>query len=213
MQKTLFQYNLNPLVALVEAPKQPDPERTTYELLSPPPSNRSGLCMPHYHKIPMRAVHQSVPLQRLTLCPRGTCVPDEANTVYVSLGQAKKSRMKGSGLEYGRFLITWNVSSPFEYVSIGPEFRFRGTDDNDIVYALSMVFLPSAKPNAGNGRGQEPHVHMPVLNMGHGFIDDDVMFGLGIGDRHMSTIVLPSKDLLSGGKLCEDVPMPAVEGV
>jgi hypothetical protein len=97
-QKPLFHWYLNPPIALAEAGEQHDLNRIVYEPLRPSPSKRSAMCMPHYHKIPTGSVQQSVPLQRLTLCPRRTCVPDAMNTVYVSLGQIKKSRKADFGL-------------------------------------------------------------------------------------------------------------------
>jgi len=195
LQNRLFHYSLNPPIVLAESAVQPDDDRVWFDQLSTPPSNRSELCMPYWHHTRIPKVHQSVPLQRLTLCPRGTCTPDTTNTVFISLGQIQKARTM-SGLEYGRFVITWNVTSPFEYVSMGPEFRFNGTDDNDGVYAISMVFAPTTEETVDS---------FETLNIGHGFLDDDAMFGLGIRDRDMGTIIIPGKELLSGGKLCEDI--------
>ncbi|KZO90829.1 hypothetical protein CALVIDRAFT_542298 [Calocera viscosa TUFC12733] len=194
-QGPTFHYQLNPQMALQQAADQPFDERLLFEPMWNEPPEQSAVCT-KYHQLPWRAAHQSFPLQRLTLCPRGTCIPDETNTVFLSLGQLKKSRKKGSGLEYGRFVMTWNVTSPFEFVSMHPEFRFAGTDDKNIVYAISGVFLPTTTT--------EPDPHQPPLNLGHGFIDDNAMIGLGIADRYMSTIVIPVRDLLSGGKLCRD---------
>jgi hypothetical protein len=62
-----------------------------------------------------------------------------------------------------------------------------------------MVFLPTVPAAILPGSS------FPPLNMGHGFLDDNVMFGLGIGDQSMSTIVVPASELLSGGKMCADI--------
>ncbi|KZO90833.1 hypothetical protein CALVIDRAFT_568711 [Calocera viscosa TUFC12733] len=195
-QAPAFHYQLDPQMALQQAADQPfDGERLRFEPMWNEPPEQSDVCT-KYHQFPWRAAHQSFPLQRLTLCPRGTCIPDETNTVFLSMGQRQTFRKKGKATQYGRFVMTWNVTSPFEFVSMHPEFHFAGTDDEGIVYAISSVFLPTTTT--------ESDPHQPPLNLGHGFIDDNAMIGLGIADRYMSTIVIPVGDLLSGGKLCRD---------
>lgn len=75
-----------------------------------------------------------------------------------------------------------------------------GTDDEDVVFALSMVFLPTISRSSLSF----PVFSSSGLNFGHGFIDDDVIISLGIRDKAMATSRMSVRELLKGGRWCAD---------
>ncbi|KAG8856224.1 hypothetical protein FRB96_006536 [Tulasnella sp. 330] len=146
---------------------------------------------PHYAT---HAFHHSTSLYRLTMCPRNTCAPTVENTVLFGLVHILVQRNE-EALEYGRFPVTWNVTTPNEMLTIGAEFRFNGTTDRTYVFSLTMAVLP---------RTADGKLGAERLTPSHFFWDDDVLVSLGVKDSEMGVGHASVQELLRGSRLADD---------
>ena len=141
----------------------------------------AATCVARHHPHTHASIHGATPFSRLTLCPRNKCTPDEHNTVFAAINHLKLGVSKQDKLIYGRFFSFWNVTAPFAPVAVGPQFHYAGPDDEDIVYSMSLTFVPHL-----------PRRDKATLAYGptHGFLDDRLFVGLGLGDDRIGTIEL-----------------------
>ncbi|WRT69889.1 uncharacterized protein IL334_006880 [Kwoniella shivajii] len=138
-------------------------------------------------------VHQASPLYRLTLCDRG-CVVTSQNTVNIAL-----SHTQSPTRQYGRFLATFNVSYPFNPISVGPRFQLNGCDDDvDINYALSLVPIQQSDLDPKDMAKKTPQTVQPD----HFFLDDHMMITLGHNDKEMTSVLTKVRDILGRQHMC-----------
>lgn len=116
--------------------------------------------------------------------------------------------MMRSFLSYFAF---WSTANPITPVALGPMFQYRGADSGQMIYALSMAFVPS-KSNATNSTiiAQSGAQNQTALGAMHGFLDDRVFVSVGVGDAGMASIELSVKDeLLRGLQSCSANHFPS----
>lgn len=115
---------------------------------SPPSTN----CLTEIIGAEMNRVkfHHATPLLRVTLCRRGECVPDIHNTVLFGLIHVKyhplvrvllpRRRPNGSQpyMFYEKRIVTWNVTSPYEYLSVSKPLTYSGTNQADPIFTVSL---------------------------------------------------------------------------
>lgn len=109
--------------------------------------------------------HHSTPLLRVTLCARGECEPDIHNTVLFGMIHIKVVQ---PFMFYERRVVTWNVTAPYEYVSVSKPIQYTGTNQMDAIFTVSMAW---DHPQTRGG-----------LGLNHGYLDEVVVTSFGISD-------------------------------
>ncbi|GAA6010122.1 hypothetical protein JCM10207_007570 [Rhodosporidiobolus poonsookiae] len=135
-------------------------------------------------------LHHATPLLRATLCKRGECVPDVHNTVLFGMIHVKYHPQPY--LHYVRHIVTWNVTSPYEYLSVSRPLTYSGTNQADPIFTVSMAW--DHPTTAGNG-----------LGLNHGFLDDNVLISFGVADYGSAYSDVLALDLLTDHDLCAGV--------
>ena len=64
-------------------------------------------------------LHQATPFHRVTMCPRGTCVPSMQNTVLLGL-----IHYKIASANYRRMFVTMETTPPFKLISVSCPLHF-----------------------------------------------------------------------------------------
>ncbi|KAL8287651.1 hypothetical protein RQP46_003509 [Phenoliferia psychrophenolica] len=134
--------------------------------------------------------HHATPLLRVTLCRRGECVPDIHNTVLFALIHIKYHPLPY--LFYERRAVTWNVTAPYEYLSVSKPLTYSGTNQADPIFTVSMSW---DHPTQKNG-----------LGLNHGFLDDVLLTSFGVFDYGSAYIDILARDLLTDHYMCDGIP-------
>lgn len=71
-------------------------------------------------------------------------------------------------LHYVRHVVTWNVTEPYEYISVSRPLTYSGTNQADPIFTVSMAW---DHPTDRYG-----------LGLNHGFLDDSVLISFGVAD-------------------------------
>lgn len=131
-------------------------------------------------------LHQATPILRVTLCNRGECLPSIHNTVLFGLIHKRNERPH---LWYDRRIVTWNITSPFEYRSVSKRLVYPGARHDDYVWTGSMTynFDPSAIP----------------LDRSHGYLDDEIWLAFGIKDAEAGWLDVDARQLLDDHHFCQ----------
>lgn len=103
--------------------------------------------------------HHATPLLRATMCRRGDCVPDIHNTVLFGIIHIKYHPLVRhlSSVEmfeadpgvsqpylfYERRVVTWNVTAPYEYLSVSKPLTYSGTNQADPIFTVSISCMYS----------------------------------------------------------------------
>ncbi|ORY78098.1 hypothetical protein BCR35DRAFT_267012 [Leucosporidium creatinivorum] len=130
--------------------------------------------------------HHATPLLRVTLCRRGECVPDIHNTVLFGIIHIKYHPLPY--LFYERRVVTWNVTSPYEYLSVSKPLTYSGTNQADPIFTVAMAW---DHPTDRHG-----------LGLNHGFLDDVVVTSFGVYDYGSAYIDILARDMLSDHEIC-----------
>jgi hypothetical protein len=135
-----------------------------------------------------RSIHQCANLVRVTLCQHGECAPDDDNTFYMQVLQAKRYE----NINYEHFVALWSIKAPgFKLHSIAGPLNMPGLNSNDLIYWNSMNYIHDEGKCPGD-RGFD-----------HGFLDSDLVLSMGVGDVTGKAIVVSPQDLLSQRYTCE----------
>ncbi|KAK4047506.1 hypothetical protein OIO90_006148 [Microbotryomycetes sp. JL221] len=130
--------------------------------------------------------HHATPLLRVTLCKRGECKPSIHNTVLFGIIHIKYHPLPY--LFYERRVVTWNVTSPYEYLSVSKPLTYSGTNQADPIFTVSMAW---DHPSSRHG-----------LGLNHGFLDDIVLISFGVYDYGSAYIDVQASALVSDHTLC-----------
>jgi hypothetical protein len=117
-------------------------------------------------------------------------------------------------LHYVRHVVTWNVTSPYEYLSVSRPLIYSGTNQADPIFTVSMACTspspaPSLPPTNDDVLHADDHpTDRHGLGLNHGFLDDNVLISFGVADYGSGYIVrllppcfLPTRaDSLSHGQ-------------
>lgn len=74
----------------------------SYLMLEEENDPEEAYCVSHHHDLERGFVHGATPFSRLTLCNRGTCEPNESNTVFVAINHYIVDARNEFGRFYGR---------------------------------------------------------------------------------------------------------------
>ncbi|GAA6036697.1 hypothetical protein JCM8097_003434 [Rhodosporidiobolus ruineniae] len=135
-------------------------------------------------------VHHASPLLRATLCKRGDCVPDVHNTVLFGIVHVKYHPLPY--LHYVRHVVTWNVTSPYEYLSVSRPLTYSGTNQADPIFTVAVAWDHPSDAKHG-------------LGLNHGFLDDNVLISFGVADYGSGYIDVLAHDLLTDHQVCSGV--------
>lgn len=164
--------------------------------------------------------HQATNSLRLVLCARADphCSPNADNTVFFAIVQRKQLNYWYLPMRYERYIIVWSAHPPFHMLAVsqhpilmanetasGWSAKENWADDNHsgqetekkdmwayFTYTVSMAY-------AWGRAGDE------IIWKNTGFLDDDVLLGIGIDDRDQGFARLPARDLLQCLKACPGV--------
>ncbi|KDE05704.1 hypothetical protein MVLG_03938 [Microbotryum lychnidis-dioicae p1A1 Lamole] len=131
--------------------------------------------------------HHATPLLRATLCRRGECKPDIHNTVLFGMIHVKYH--PEPYLFYERRIVTWNVTAPYNYLSVSKPLTYSGTNQADPIFTVSIAW---DHPSDRHG-----------LGLNHGFLDDTIVTSFGVGDYGSAYIDILARDLLTDHEICE----------
>ncbi|TNY24350.1 hypothetical protein DMC30DRAFT_346039 [Rhodotorula diobovata] len=134
-------------------------------------------------------LHHATPLLRATLCKRGECKPDVHNTVLFGIIHVKYHPLPY--LHYVRHVVTWNVTEPYNYLSVSRPITYSGTNQADPIFTVSMAW-----DHPTNRHG---------LGLNHGFLDDRVVISFGVADYGSGYTDTLALDLLTDHQLCAGV--------
>jgi len=93
-------------------------------------------------------------------------------------------------------LVTWNVTSPYNYLSVSKPLTYLGTNQADPIFTVSMACkrnLVSASfrselSSRSSAAGDHP-TDRHGLGLNHGFLDDTVLLSFGVADYGSAYIV------------------------
>ncbi|KAF4974578.1 hypothetical protein FZEAL_8550 [Fusarium zealandicum] len=137
-------------------------------------------------------VHQSTPMLSLTLCKRGTCSPDEDNTVMLGMVQHRLDPpLLSPSLWYDRRIAVYSAVPPYKMMSVGKKLTYHGESDGRYAWTGSMVYFAN-------------QTQYPPSS--HGFLDDEVWLSFGIRDAAAGWIDVKARDLVADHYLCQRAP-------
>ncbi|GBG91133.1 hypothetical protein CBR_g51935 [Chara braunii] len=151
----------------------------------------------------------------VTLCNRGDCAPTVWNTIFLAvLHVLDYGEMEGRW--YRRYAVTWNCTSPFVPISISPRVLVFGLQarggvlfDTTMSFTRSPPFnLTSIKATQGgspNGRDLRSKYNLGLRDgFDHGYLDDEVIVSLGIGDWYPLVFYSDPRSFLKNHSVCGD---------
>ncbi|KPI42491.1 uncharacterized protein AB675_9827 [Cyphellophora attinorum] len=181
------------------------------------------------------STHQSTPALRLILCPsRSSCLGteqewlDTGREVHFSIVHRKLHPVNALGLVerggYERWVVIWEGRSPGRIVATGKhavvfqgEVFDEGRDEKEMgfVYTTSVSWAWRVESNAGRSDKEEDEDEsdfafldgdMPHLSgLGTGFLDDEVILGIGIDDVRQAVVRVKVEELLACLTLCPGI--------
>ncbi|KAM0750742.1 hypothetical protein T439DRAFT_288737 [Meredithblackwellia eburnea MCA 4105] len=164
-------------------------EGLTLRALDPRPPSHN--CLTELIGAEMNRVHfhHATPLLRVTLCKRGECTPDIHNTVLFALIHIKYHPLPY--LFYERRAVTWNVTAPYDYLSVSKPLTYSGTNQADPIFTVSMSWDHPTKKHG--------------LGLNHGFLDDVLITSFGVFDYGSAYIDVLARDVLTDHMMCDGI--------
>jgi hypothetical protein len=173
--------------------------------------------------------HQASNSLKLVLCDRNSpiCQPHENNTVFIAVIQRKFSNELNLPLRYERFFILFSATYPFPMLAMSrypillaneTASGFTGAENWDSEVAENHGKHANSTQGSGmwapftytvsvayawGRRGDEP------IEKNEGFLDDEVMLGIGIADVSQGYAILKVRELLQCMRACP-APKPAL---
>ncbi|MCJ1353329.1 MAG: hypothetical protein MMC33_003314 [Icmadophila ericetorum] len=164
--------------------------------------------------------HQATPSLRLVLCER-PCLPTAQNTVFISLVHRKHQNYLFLPLRYERYFYVWASTPPFRSIGISkfpillanetasgwsPEENWDDLASEDgsaeekqkdnwayFTYTVSIAWA---------WRGEDLGPGIEADGMGMGYLDDEVLLGVGIDDRGQGFARVRAAELVGCLMMC-----------
>ena len=136
-------------------------------------------------------VHQSTPMLSLSLCNRADdCKPTKHNTILLGMVQRRLDPPGYPYTFYHHHLVAYESVAPYKMVSVSKKLTYHGVEDGKYTWTGNMVyyFNHTAKPH----------------DRSHGFLDDDIWLGFGIGDKAPGWLDVTARDLVMDLYLCRE---------
>ncbi|RBR11212.1 uncharacterized protein FIESC28_09096 [Fusarium coffeatum] len=167
-------------ISIVQEPYPPTADKTWHSKLS-------KTCM-HDVMLDERHVHQSSPMLSVTLCNRGTCEPNEQNTIMMGIVQRRQDPPNAPFTWYDRRVAVYESAPPYRMISVSKKLTYHGESDGRYVWTGSMSYYTN-------------QTVFPPSN--HGFLDDEVWLGFGIKDAAAGWLDVRARDLVADHYLCQ----------
>lgn len=165
--------------------------------------------------------HQGTNSLRLVLCSRGdtSCSPNDENQVFFSLIHHKHKSFYDLPLRYERYFIVWSATPPFSMLGIS-QFPLLFANETAQGFTEDENWDGDAEHHAlkaagGDGKAMFAKFTYTVSigyawgrkndqpqNKNLGYLDDDVILGVGIDDKEMNYAIIKAQDLLSCLRAC-----------
>ncbi|KAK9451371.1 uncharacterized protein V1518DRAFT_408373 [Limtongia smithiae] len=146
-------------------------------------------CLPD---IPSAVWHQATNALMVVLCNYGDCEPTADNTVYISFLHNKVQHEDTLKVEYSRYLAVWKAVAPFEMIGFASRpLRFENEDELENAYDVEGKFLYTVSI------AWERHE-----NRFEGYLNENILISLGIGDHANGAVILPARDLFACMNRC-----------
>lgn len=188
----LYRYNSSD--APVESVVDVHDQRSAVEEPYPSTAKRDGTwhsksmtCM-HDVMLDDKHVHQSTPMISVTLCNRGTCEPNEQNTVMVGMVQRRLDPPLSPFTWYDRRIAVYEATAPYRMISVSKKLTYHGESDGRYVWTGSMSYYNN-------------HTNFPPSN--HGFLNDEVWLSFGIKDSAAGWLDIRARDLVADHYMCQ----------
>ncbi|KAK9379276.1 uncharacterized protein V2V93DRAFT_373444 [Kockiozyma suomiensis] len=131
--------------------------------------------------------HQATNAIKIVLCNYGECTPGPENTVYMSFLHKKSGVKESLKVQYRRYVAVWKTTAPFELVGFGNKhIRFDNEDEWEQKFDVEGKFLYTVSINWETNQ-----------NRYEGYLNENVLVSLGVGDHGNAAVVLPARDLLT----------------
>ena len=165
--------------------------------------------------------HQGTNSLMLTLCNRAdqSCTPSSQNQVFFGIIHHKHKNLYSLPLRYERYVMVWSAEPPFSMIGVSkhPVLMYNETangfdaEENWHGDAEQEALLDAGKEGKGNwafftytvsiawswGREMdEPE------DKNHGYLDDEVILGIGVDDKDMVFSRILARDLVSCLESC-----------
>lgn len=165
--------------------------------------------------------HQGTNSLRVVLCDRAdsNCKPSEGNQAFFSLIHHKHNSIYGLPMRYERYFMLWSAEPPFHMLGISKHALLFAnetahgftTEENWLGDAENQAYLDAGYPGKGMYSGFTYSVSLgwawgrpkdEPQDKNVGYLDDDVIVGVGVDDRHMKYAKVPAKELLACLRAC-----------
>lgn len=176
--------------------------------------------------------HQATNSLRLVLCKRddGSCHPTADNTVFFAIVHRKHPNFLNLPLRYERYFIIWASTPPFDMLAISQHPLLMANEtasgwsmdqnwDDDPVSAKVVADHISRFPNSTElprGKGYWAYFTYTVsiawawgrggdvepVDMNVGYLDDEVILGIGIDDKAQGFSRVKAGDLVQCMRAC-----------
>ncbi|KAK9476961.1 hypothetical protein V1514DRAFT_321558 [Lipomyces japonicus] len=136
--------------------------------------------------------HQATNAIKVVLCKYGECEPGPENTVYISFLHRKEG-IKGSlKVQYFRYLAMWRTVAPFQMVGFSSKpIRFDNEDEWEQKFDVEGKFLYTVSMAWETNQ-----------NRYEGYLNENVIVSLGVGDHGNAAVVVPAVELMGGMHKC-----------
>ncbi|KAF5004293.1 hypothetical protein FDECE_9203 [Fusarium decemcellulare] len=135
-------------------------------------------------------VHQSTPMLGLTLCNRGECEPDDANTVMLGMVQRRHDPPAAPYTWYDRRIVAYSAAQPYRMLSVSKKLSYHGEVDGKYIWTGSMIYYANGTDFPSN----------------HGYLDDEIWLSFGIKDSAAGWMDIKARELVADHYLCQGVP-------
>ena len=166
--------------------------------------------------------HQATNSLRLALCNRADpdCTPRGYNEVYFSLIHRKMKNPLELPLRYERFFIVWSAQPPFSMIGVS-RYPILMANESTNGYEPEETWQDDAQQQALLQEGREGKPHWAKIfsytvsiawawgrapdapeDKNFGYLDDEVILGIGVDDEGMVFSRVPARDLLQCLRSC-----------
>ncbi|KAK9367467.1 hypothetical protein V1509DRAFT_626736 [Lipomyces kononenkoae] len=135
--------------------------------------------------------HQATNAIKVVLCDYGECEPEPENTVYLAFLH-KKEIPEEWKVQYKRYVAVWKSTAPFEMVGFGSKHvRFDNEDEWEQKFNVEGKFLYTVSIAWETN-----------MNRYEGYLNENVIISLGVGDHGNAAVVMPVGDLMTCLRSC-----------
>ena len=126
-------------------------------------------------------LHHATGFIAVTLCRRGECVPTAENSRLFGVFHLKRAHPT----RYVPHVLTLDAAAPHRIRSLSPALEYGGLGQS-YTFATTLAWT---RPRTEHG-------------LSHGFLDDEVLLSMGVGDKTGALVQVRAEQFLGGHLLC-----------